>query len=197
MAKIRPATLQDAGQIQAIYAPIVRDTVISFEQIVPSAPEMQRRISETLDQLPWLVCENQGEILGYAYAGPHRTRAAYQWSVDTSVYVQAQARRIGIGRALYGSLFKILCLQGYVNAYAGIALPNPGSVGLHEAVGFEPVGIYRDVGYKLGAWHDVGWWQRRLQPKPAAPERPQGIQVVQQTPEWPLALAAGESLLRA
>ncbi|MCB0210263.1 MAG: N-acetyltransferase [Anaerolineae bacterium] len=196
MAIIRLATIQDAGQIQAIYAPIVRDTVISFEQVVPSAQEIQHRISETLVRLPWLVCEKHGEILSYAYAGPHRTRVAYQWSVDTTVYVHARVRRAGIGRALYTALFQILCRQGYINAYAGIALPNPGSVGLHEAVGFEPVGVYRDVGYKQGAWHDVGWWQRRLQPKPAAPEIPLDIGVVQQTPEWPIMLTAGESLLR-
>ena len=195
MTIIRLANTNDAGQIQAIYAPIVRDMATSFELEAPSEGEMQQRITNTLKHFPWLVCEKNGEILGYVYASKHRTRAAYQWSVDTSVYIHHQTRRAGIGRALYSSLFKILCLQGYVNAYAGIALPNPGSVGLHEAVGFEPVGIYRQVGYKLGAWHDVGWWQLRLQQPPSAPEAPRDIHSVQQTPEWDSALATGKALL--
>jgi phosphinothricin acetyltransferase len=165
MASIRLATIQDAGHIQAIYAPIVRHMATSFELEEPSEQEMQHRISETLVQLPWLVCERNEEILGYTYAGKHRARAAYQWSANTSVYVHAQARRVGIGHALYASLFKILCLQGSVNAYARIALLNPGSVGWHEAIGFKPIGVYRDVGYKLGAWQatnlrrDILSWQ--------------------------------------
>jgi phosphinothricin acetyltransferase len=196
MAIIRLATAQDAGPIQAIYAPIVREMATSFEQDVPTEREMQRRIAETLRHLPWLVCEHGGTVLGYAYAGNHRTRAAYQWSVDTSVYIHADARRCGIGRGLYVSLFKILCLQGYVNAYAGIALPNPGSVRLHEALGFESIGVYRNVGYKLGAWHDVGWWQRQLQPLPESPEAPKSLDMVRQTAEWFPAVASGESLIR-
>ena len=102
------------------------------------------------------MCESEGRILGYAYAGAHRTRAAYQWSVDVPVYVHTNARQIGVGRALYRSLFGLLTLQGSCNAFAGITLPNPAGVGLHESLGFKPIGIYRDVGHKLGRWHDVG-----------------------------------------
>ncbi len=193
---IRIAVAADAGSIQEIYGPVVRDTVISFEQEPPSVEEMRRRIADTLARLPWLVCDRQGRIVGYAYATPHRARAAYQWSVDTSVYIHPQWRRRGIGRALYASLFEILRLQGYYNAYAGIALPNPGSVGLHEAVGFRPVGVYREVGYKHGAWHDVGWWHQALRPKPAAPAPPPTLTEIQASPGWPAALGAGQSELR-
>ena len=106
---------------------------------------------------------------GYAYASRHRDRAAYQWSIDVSVYVRADAHRRGIGRALYAALLRIVVAQGFYNAYAGITLPNPASVGLHESFGFRPVGMYRRVGHKLGAWHDVGWWALDLQPRPASP----------------------------
>ena len=168
-ATVRVAIPEDAEAILAIYAPIVCETAISFEVEPPTRVEMQQRIATTLQQLPWLVCEHQGEVLGYVYASPHRTRAAYQWSVDVSVYIQAQARRTGMGRALYHALFELLSLQGFYNCYAGITLPNPPSVGLHEALGFQPVGVYQAVGYKLGGWHDVGWWQRAFT---AAPESP-------------------------
>src|SRR5262245_28006350 len=130
---LRLAMASDAGQIQAIYAPIVRETAISFELEPPSVDEMQRRIAHTLDRFPWLVCEREGTILGYAYAGEHRARPAYQWSVDVSVYVHDRVRRAGVGKALYACLFPILSWQGFCTAHAGIALPNPGSVGLHEA----------------------------------------------------------------
>lgn len=168
---MRLAEEGDAEQIAAIYAPIVAGTATSFEVMPPDAAEMRRRIAATLEQYPWLVCERGGEIVGYAYATQHRTRAAYQWSVDTSVYITADCRRRGVGRSLYAALLAALPLQGFFNAYAGITLPNGGSVGLHEAMGFQPVGVYRQVGFKLGQWHDVGWWQRPLQPhaEPSGP----------------------------
>jgi L-amino acid N-acyltransferase YncA len=140
--------------------------------------------------------EHHGEVLGYAYASAHRTRAAYQWSVDVSVYVQAQVQRSGVGCALYSSLFKLLTLQGFYNAYAGITLPNPGSVGLHESLGFRPVGMYRAVGYKLGAWHDVGWWQLTLQAPTLSPEPLKDCRTLPASPEWQAALATGLPLLR-
>src|SRR5262245_59630554 len=154
-AEIRTAHPSDAATIAAIYRPIVEETTISFETTPPDANEIARRIADTLTAFPWLVCDLEGQIAGYAYASKHRVRAAYQWSVDTSVYVDTAYRRLGIGRALYQSLFAILAAQGYVNAFAGIALPNAGSVGLHEAVGFVRIGTYHRVGYKLGAWRDV------------------------------------------
>jgi phosphinothricin acetyltransferase len=188
---IRLVTASDAAPIQAIYGPIVRDTVTSFEAEVPSVDEMRRRIVETTVQHPWLVYEHQGEVLGYVYGSKHRARTAYQWSVEVSAYIHAGARRQGLGRGLYVSLFKILVLQGFYNAYAGVTLPNPGSVGLHEALGFQPVGVFRNVGYKFGAWHDVGWWHLPLQPPALDPAPPLPLDAVIRSPEWDDALAAG------
>ena len=173
------------------------DTIISFETEAPSAPEMRRRIEETLQRFPWLVCERAGRVLGYAYAGAHGTRAAYRWSVDVSAYVHEGARRSGVGRALYTSLFSLLSLQGFYNAYAGAALPNAASVGLHEAVGFRPVGVYRGVGYKLGAWHDVGWWHLALRERRADPNPPSYLPSMPASEEWRAALASGLPLLRS
>jgi phosphinothricin acetyltransferase len=196
-ATIRVATPQDATAILTIYTPIVRDTAISFEVEPPTLAEMQHRIAQTLQRLPWLVCDWQGEVLGYVYASSHRARAAYQWSVDVSVYIHQQARRTGMGQALYTSLFQLLTLQGFYQCYAGITLPNPPSVGLHESLGFYPVGVYESVGYKLGAWHDVGWWQRGLQPCTRPPSLPTPFEVLQQTSTtWDAALTAGLPLLR-
>jgi len=177
-ATIRVARPEDAEVILTIYAPIVRETAISFEVEPPPRGEMHERIATTLRQLPWLVCERRGEVLGYVYASPHRARTAYQWSVDVSVYIHVQARRTGMGRALYHAFFELLILQGFYQCYAGITLPNPASVGLHEALGFQPVGVYQAVGYKLGAWHDVGWWQRALQPRPSLLTPPTAFEVL-------------------
>src|SRR5512142_1544352 len=159
---IRIARSEDAEGMLAIYAPIVSETTISFEMEPPTVEEMRRRIETTLAKLPWLVWEADGRIMGYAYASRHRERAAYQWSVDVSVYVAEEARGRGLGRRLYAPLLGMLEDLGYYSALAGIALPNPASVGLHEAMGFKPIGVYRNIGYKSGAWRDVGWWQRQL-----------------------------------
>jgi phosphinothricin acetyltransferase len=195
---IRLATAADAGAIARIYAPIVEGTVISFETVPPTAAEMERRVTSVLAHAPWLVCarDDESEILGFAYASKHRDRAAYLWSVDVSVYVQEQSRRFGVGRALYTSLLALLRRQGFFAAHAGIALPNPGSVGLHEALGFRPVGIYPMVGYKLGAWHDVGWWQLPLQTHAANPTPPLTVVEAQRGPGWREALEEGLPLLR-
>ena len=160
---IRPARANDAEAVSIIYAPAVEDSIISFELAAPTAKEVERRITETLRRWPWLVYEKDGAIVGYAYAGEHRSRQAYQWSVDVSVYVREDFRRKGVARALYENLFALLRKQGFYNAYAGIALPNDGSVGLHESLGFTKVGVYRSVGHKMGAWRDVGWWHLVLQ----------------------------------
>jgi L-amino acid N-acyltransferase YncA len=193
--RIRLATPADAAAVQAIYAPVVQETAISFELTPPSVAEMARRIEETLLRYPWLVLERDGAVAGYVYAGAHRSRPAYRWSVDTTVYVDAKARRTGVGRALYTSLIRLLALQGFVSAYAGITLPNPGSVALHEAVGFRPVGVYRAVGWKLGAWRDVGWWHLLLQPPPAHPAPPRPLPEAARAPGWMAALAAGPARL--
>ena len=193
---IRPATPEDAKEIQSIYAPIVTDTAVSFEADPPGVEEMERRIVECSEHRPWLVCDLEDAIAGYAYAAKHRERPAYQWSVEVSVYVLEWFRRLGIGRALYTSLLEILNLQGFNNVYAGVALPNPASVALHESLGFKPVGVYEKAGFKLGAWHDVGWWclaLREHDKRPAAPKSPFDIQ---HTPEWEKALAAGLPFLK-
>jgi len=169
---IRVARPSDAAAVAAIYAPIVAHTAISFEVDPPSPQEMARRIAATLPTHPWLVAERAGHIIGYAYAGAHRDRAAYRWSVDMTAYVEASARRGGVGRALYESLIALLRRQGFHAAFAGIALPNPASVRLHEAVGFKPVGIYKEVGFKQGAWRDVGWWRLALSDDAGFPREP-------------------------
>lgn len=195
-AIIRLAMGTDATGILAIYAPIVRETAISFEVVPPDVDEMRQRIDNTLRCFPWLVCADGEHILGYAYAHQHRDRAAYQWSVDVSVYVDAQARRAGLGRSMYTSLLNLLELQGYYNAYAGINLPNPASVALHEAMGFRLVGIYRSVGYKLGKWHDVGWWHRVVQAPRVPPDPPVEFDRIRSTPACERAVASGRALLR-
>ena len=168
---IRVARASDAKAVQAIYSPYVTDTAISFELEPPSAEEMGRRMSTILERYPWLVYELDGRIAGYAYACAHRERAAYVWSADSAVYIASDAHRRGIGRALYRRLAAILDLQGVHTVHGGVTLPNQGSVGLHEACGFRHVGVYREVGYKLGAWHDVGWWALRLN-SPASDPQP-------------------------
>lgn len=176
---LRLATADDAAQIAGIYAPLVADTAITFEVDAPSVGEMRHRIVGTSMRFPYLVADDAGTVLGFAFAGRHRRRAAYAWSSDVSVYVAADTRRSGVGRGLYTTLLDLLTAQGYANAFAGIALPNDASIGLHQATGFEPVGVYRSVGYKLDTWWDVAWWQRRL--------------TVAETPPPPMALVEIDS----
>lgn len=203
--QIRLATPQDVAGIRAIYAPVVLETPISFETVPPSEEEMAARVEKTLSRYPWLVCTARGRTLGYAYAAEHSARAAYQWSVNVSVYVHTRARRLGIARALYDSLFSVLRLQGFVRAYAGITLPNEASVGFHESFGFTDVGIFSRVGYKLGAWRDVGYWQMAIQSDSGCPAPPQPLPVLQDDRRMQEALAAGstevgrdlETLIRA
>ena len=192
---IRLATEDDAAQILEIYAPFCRETPVSFETEPPSLDEMRRRIAKTLPSYPWLVCDEDGLILGYAYASTHRERAAYVWSVDVSVYVREGRRRGGLGRALYTSLFAILRLQGYYNALAGVTLPNPGSEGLHRSMGFRPVGVYRNIGYKCGGWHDVAWSQLALRDAGSDPRPPLELAAVLGSPEWDEAIADGLRVL--
>lgn len=180
---IRLATLDDAAAVQAIYAPYCH-TPISFETEPPGVEAMRGRLAKVLAQYPWLVCEDGGDIVGYAYATQHRERAAYRWSVDTRVYVRQGRQRRGLGRALYKALLAVLPLQGFVNAYAGVTLPNAGSVGLHEALAFVPVGVYEKVGFKCGAWHDVAWFQRALQVRPAEPPVLKGLEEVRGSAAW-------------
>ena len=162
MISLRPATAADAARCAEIYRPFVTDGWVSFEIDPPDASEMAHRIEAYSASHAWLIAEVAGSIAGYAYGCPHRTREAYQTSCDVSVYVDPDYARKGVGRALYAELLPQLKLLGFHAAFAGIGLPNPGSIGLHEAVGFTPVGIYREVGWKMDGWRDVGWWQRLL-----------------------------------
>ena len=153
---------RDGGACARIYAPSVTAAAVSFEEVAPTAEAMAARIQTARAVLPWLVAETQDGVAGYAYGSRHRARPAYRWSVDVSVYVDAGGRRRGVGRALYEPLLALLAAQGFHEACAGITLPNAASVGLHEALGFRPVGVYREIGWKLGRWWDVGWWQLTL-----------------------------------
>ena len=192
---IRLATPADAAQCANIYAPHVRDSAVSFEVDVPTDAEFEARIARTLDRLPWLVCAEGDAVLGYAYAAPHQERAAFQWSVNVSVYVREGDGRRGVGRGLYTSLFACLRALGYFNAYAAITLPNPPSVGLHEAMGFSHVGTFDDIGYKLGKWHALGWWGLSLQPT-STPSTPVPLREAVGTAAWAEAVVAGVGLLR-
>ena len=169
--EIRFATETDVAGIHEVYAPVVEDTAISFETVPPSPEELAQRVARTMPRYPWLVAAG-AHVLGYAYGHRFAERAAYAWSVETSIYVRETARGQRVGSTLYRALLTLLAAQGYRQAYAGIALPNPASVGLHEALGFEHVGTYRDVGFKFERWHDVGWWQRPLTEGDVVPRTP-------------------------
>jgi phosphinothricin acetyltransferase len=154
---------RDGAACAAVYAPYVEGSFVSFEEEAPDAAEMARRIAAaTADGYPWLVAERAGDVAGFAYGSRHRDRAGYRFAADVAVYVDARHHGAGVGRELYGELLRLLRVQGLRWACAGIALPNEASVGLHEALGFERVGVYREIGFKEGAWRDVGWWQLDL-----------------------------------
>jgi L-amino acid N-acyltransferase YncA len=193
MATIRLATEEDAAAIAAIYAPYCETSAISFEMVAPSPEEMARRIRAIGAIRPWLVLENTdaATLAGYAYASPHHERAAYQWSVSTAIYVNSAQQRRGVGRALYTTLFEVLRLLGYFRATAGITLPNPASVGLHEAFGFTKVGVYRHIGHKLGAWHDVAWFEAEVQPVTENPAPPRSMTSLTEGADWRAAVAKG------
>jgi len=177
-ATIRPADPdRDAAACAAIYAPSVDASPVSFEERAPDAAAFAERIRLGGETHPWLVVVRDNEVCGYAYGCPHRSRPAYRWTVDVSVYVDAAHRRVGNGRRLYATLLERLRAQGYRVACAGITLPNEASVALHESLGFVPVGVYRRIGWKAGAWRDVGWWQLELDPgggDPPPEPRPPG-----------------------
>jgi phosphinothricin acetyltransferase len=170
---IRLATAQDAAAIAAIYAPYVTGSAISFETEPPSVAEMAARIDAGGALYPWFVaCDGDGKVLGHASAGAFRSRRAYRFSVETSVYLDPEACGRGIGERLYRHLLATLEAQGFTQAIGAITLPNPASVALHEKLGFRQSGVYQDVGFKLGQWRSVGLWQRPLAPLAAAPEEP-------------------------
>jgi L-amino acid N-acyltransferase YncA len=169
---IRTATGSDAESILDIYAPYIENTSYTFETEVPTIESFQERITSYLQSWPWLVCEIGGVVAGYAYGSKHRERIAYQWSVECSVYIHDDFQRAGIGKALYRALIDLLKLQGFRNLYAVINLPNERSVAFHEKIGFEYFAVYKNVGYKLGKWKNVGWWQLQLNDYTMEPSPP-------------------------
>jgi L-amino acid N-acyltransferase YncA len=191
MAIIRRATTEDGPAVAAIYRPYCDNSAVSFETGAPSAEDMSKRISSIGAERPWLVLEDDRAVLGYAYAAPHHERGAYRWAVSTAIYVSNAHHRRGVGRALYATLFELLRHLGYFTATAGITLPNAGSVGLHEAFGFTLVGVYRHIGFKLGRWHDVAWYQADLQPLVADPPPPRPVSTLVGGPQWSAAIARG------
>jgi phosphinothricin acetyltransferase len=163
---------RDAPGCLEIYARYVLDTATSFEETVPGLSEFSQRIARVNRTHAYLVAEDDGRIAGYAYAGVHRERAAYRWTCECTVYIDPDYHRRGLGRALYTPLFELLERQGYRLMLAGITLPNDGSAGLHGALGFEEIGVYRRIGWKAGAWRDVLWMAKQLGPDTFETEQP-------------------------
>lgn len=187
MPTIRFATPEDAAGVQAIYGPIVEQSSTSFEMEVPTLEDLGGRIERALEKAPWLVAEEDGVILGYVYAVPFRGRQAYQWSMEVSVYVHHDHHRRRVGRSLYEALFEVLKLQGFHMLIAGVTLPNPASVALHESMGFSPCATFQRVGFKFGAWHDVGFWEMQLADVGDSPAPPR---LISEVPHTALAEAA-------
>jgi L-amino acid N-acyltransferase YncA len=188
---IRLALPDDGPALAEIYAPAVTERATSFELEAPDGAEMWRRAGDVLVRTPWIVYVTEDRIAGYAYAGTHRPRPAYGWSVEVSAYVHPSYQRAGIGRALYTSLLAVVALQGFRSAYAGVTLPNPASVGFHQSLGFTFLGTFHNIGYKLGAWHDVMWLERALAPYVRDPPPPTPLPDIVTTAEFAHALAAG------
>jgi phosphinothricin acetyltransferase len=180
---IRTARDDDAAAIHAIYAPSISDGVATFETELPGVEAMRERLRTRLKHYPWLVWEEAGEVLAYAYAGRFRERAAYDWIAETSIYVRADAHRRGIARKLYGVLLDVMRLQGITQAVGVITLPGTASVAMHESMGFTAAGVWRQCGYKLGQWWDVGVWQKELQ---EATNPPAAVTPFPQLPQQPL-----------
>lgn len=180
--RIRPAGEADAPAMLAIYAPYVEQTTVSSEYEAPSLEEFCGRIRNFSAKLPWLVCEVDGRVAGYGYASPHRTRAAYQWSVETSIYVAPDFHRHGIARALYAALFELLRMQGYYNIYVGITSPNERSMKFHKAMGFIISGAYQNSMYKFGQWRDVLWMGKELREHDGAPQPTVPFPALRDTP---------------
>ncbi|MCI7813881.1 MAG: N-acetyltransferase family protein [Lachnospiraceae bacterium] len=169
---IRPATKEDVKEMLAIYAPYVTDTTVSFEYEVPSEKEFAARLEKVSAFYPWLVCEEDGQVLGYAYAGAFHERKAYQWDAELSIYVDRSCHKKGIGKELYEKLFEILKLQGIYLLYAHITYPNDDSIAFHEAMGFQKIAHFPKTGYKLGQWRDTIFMEKRLSPLPDKPADP-------------------------
>jgi L-amino acid N-acyltransferase YncA len=181
--RLRLVVPDDAAQIAAIYAPFCCETAVSFETVAPDEETIRERIRAVTDRYPWVVAVSEEDVvLGYAYAGKHRERSAYRWSVDFTAYLAAASKRRGIGTKLYTALAELCRHLGYYRAFAGITLPNEASIRLHEKIGFRAIGLYRRVGFKLGKWHDVGWWSLDLLPASDSPSEPRLIREMVDSP---------------
>jgi L-amino acid N-acyltransferase YncA len=181
---IRPVALEDAKAALEVYKPFVTDTAISFEYEVPSVEDFTERIRTNTEHYPWLVCTDGDKIAGYAYGSRHRYRTAYQWSVESTIYISADYHRRGLARILYEALLGMLKLQGYVNVYAGVSLPNEKSEKFHKAMGFSEIGVFTKIGFKLGKWHDGKWFQLHLDAHTENPPGPKTLEEVRSTPEF-------------
>lgn len=172
MNTTRLATISDAASILDIYTPYILNTAFTFETDIPTIQNFEVRINTYQENWPWLVYEHEGVIAGYAYATKHRERAAYQWCVESSVYVHGKFQQKGIAKSLYNTLFEILKFQGCRNVYAGITLPNDKSISFHKKFGFTWLADYKNIGYKLNQWNTVSWWQLQLNEYADNPKAP-------------------------
>ncbi|AFK20592.1 N-acetyltransferase family protein [Haloferax mediterranei ATCC 33500] len=188
--RLRTVTESDLPVIRTLYEPFVEETAITFAYDPPSVTDLESKLEKKTHH-PWLVCEVDGDLAGYAYAGPVRKRDAYQWAVETSVYVDPEFQRRGVARGLYTALLDILEQQGYATAFAVVTTPNPASIAFHESFGFECVGRFDEVGYKHDEWHDVEWWRLTLGPRPDNPDEPLSVATAQTREWWDDALARG------
>ncbi|MBQ8798325.1 MAG: N-acetyltransferase [Lachnospiraceae bacterium] len=173
--KIRFATVKDAAAILEIYGEYIRNTAVTFEIEVPTLSAFEERMERIMSQFPWLVCEIDGEIAGYAYASKHGERAAYRWSADLSVYIHEKFHRNHIASELYDEVIALLRKLGYYTVYAGVSTPNPKSEAFHGAYGFQCLGEFKNVGYKLGEWHGVAWYELPIAEYVKEPKEPRGI----------------------
>jgi len=193
---IRLATESDSNAILHIYTPFITNTSITFECQVPTIEEFRDRMTEIQGKYPWLVCEINNDVVGYAYASPFSEREAYNWSVDFSVYVSPQHHGKNIGKALYFALFELLKLQGYYNAYAIVTLPNTKSECLHKSFGFKEIGICKNVGYKLGNWHDTKWYGLKINEYTQAPAKPKSIDEICGMDEYKTIIDKAEQMIK-
>jgi len=193
--EFRVATVDDADGVRDIYAPYCESSNVSFETAPPTREQMAERIARILAMYPWLVAVSDSHVAGYVYATRFRERAAYRWTVEAAVYIATDQHRRGLGRALYTSLFSILRAQNFSKVVAGVTLPNPASVRLHESIGFKPAGRFDGVGQKNGSWLDVGWWQLKLQPEVSNPPEPQPFSSICNSAVVMAALAEGQRLV--
>ncbi len=194
--EIRLINESDVTATLEVYKPYVLNTIISFEYKVPALEEYLQRIKTNTSEFPWLVCLQNNIIIGYAYASKHRYRTAYQWSPESTVYMSSEFHRKGVARILYETLFSLLRLQGYFNVYAGVGLPNEKSVGFHKALGFEEIGVFKKVGFKLGNWHDTQWFQLHLSEHINNPPAPKTIHQVVESESFKMILANANERLK-